>query len=188
MTTFDPDLIRKYRGVLKLAEQGSTEGERNAARNAAAKLEAKFPGLKEAAATPDAREMGADDGAWTPPAGFGMPGINVEAWIRDTLTNLFSSMEANSAATRLAKPLKVAISTSARGRLEITAVMQPAAFDKVVAAVEEDLFKGDDSLIDRWAEQIGKLIAAELATDLRDALNSDEDDDGTDYDDVDDDD
>ena len=181
MTTFDPDLIRKYRGVVKLAEQGSTEGERTAARNAAAKLEAKFPGLKEAAATPDARDMGADDTAWTPPPGFGVPGINVEAWIRDTLSNLFASMESNSAAAKLAKPLKVSIATSARGRLEITAVLQPAAVDAVVDAVEDD-----DAMIDRWAEQIGKQIAAALAADMREALEED-DEDGTDYDDVDDD-
>jgi nucleotide-binding universal stress UspA family protein len=126
--------------------------------------------------------MGADDGAWTPPAGFGVPGINVEAWIRDTLTGLFASMESNSAAAKLAKPLKIAVATSARGRLEITAVMQPAAFDKVVEAVESD-----ESMIDRWAEQIGKLIAAELAAEMREALAA-EDDESTDYDDVDDDD
>lgn len=183
MTTFDPDLIRKYRGVVKLAEQGSTEGERTAARNAAAKLEAKFPGLKEAAAQPDARDMGADDGAWTPPAGFGVPGINVEAWIRDTLTGLFASMEANGTAAKLAKPLKIGVATSARGRLEISAVMQPAAFDKVVEAVEND-----ETMIDRWTEQIGKLIAAELAAEMREALAAEDDDEGTDYDDVDDDD
>lgn len=180
MTTFDPDLIRKYRGVVKLAEQGSTEGERTAARNAAAKLEAKFPGLKEAAAAPDARDMGADESAWTPPAGFGLPGINVEAWIRDTLTNLFSTLESNSAVAKLAKPLKVSVATSARGRLEINAVMAPAAFDAVVDAVD-----ADESMIDRWAEQIGKVIAAALAADMREALEAD-DEDGTEYDDVDD--
>lgn len=172
MSTFDPDLIRKYRAILNLAKKGATEGERAAAQKAADKLTAKFPGLAEAAAAdPRRSDLGdADDPRWTPPPGFGVPGLDVEAWIRETIAGVFASFGQDAKWAKLAKPIKVSIATSERGRLEISATLAPSAFDAVVAAVEDD-----EHGIDRWAEHVGRIIASALAEDLREALEADDD-------------
>jgi hypothetical protein len=184
MTNLDADLIQKYRAVLRLVERGATEGERNAARRAAEKLEGRFPGLKEAAAQADKAEASAGsapdmgDPFAGFPAGFGMPGINIESWIRDTLNGLFATLGRESEYARLAEPLKVEIATSARGRLEIMATLTPTAFDAAVEALRED-----ESGIDKWAEQVGKRIAKELADDMRAAFEDDDEDEDDDYED-----
>lgn len=183
MSSIDPDLIRKYRAILNLATKGATKGERTAAQNAADKLAAKFPGLKEAAAADPRRpDMGdADDPRWTPPPGFGVPGVDVEGWIRETIAGVFASFGRDAKWAKLAKPVKITIATSERGRLEISATLAPSALDAVVDAVEED-----DAGIDRWADHVGRAIAADLAAALREALEAREDDED-DYDDEDDD-
>lgn len=173
MSTFDPDLIRKYRAILNLAKKGATAGERAAAQKAADKLAAKFPGLHDAATVDPRRpDLGdADDPRWTPPPGFGVPGLDVEGWIRETIAGVFASFGQDAKWSKLAKPLKVTIATSERGRLEISATLAPSALDAVVDAVEED-----DTGIDRWADHVGRIIAEALAEELRAAIEAREDD------------
>lgn len=174
----DADLIRKYRAVKALADTGSP-GERENAGRILAKLEERYPGIG-AAAKADAKrqpDLGADE-SWSIPPGVGVPGIKIDGWLRDMLGGLFDSLARDNGIAKLAKPIKVEISQSERGRLEISATLAPAAFKAAIAAIEED-----DNAIDAWARAVGERIAAELADEIRAALSDDGDDDDGDEDD-----
>jgi hypothetical protein len=167
----DADLIRKYRAVQALADTGSP-GERENAARILLKLEERYPGIG-AAAKADAKrqpDLGADDG-WSIPPGVGVPGMRIDGWLRDMLGGLFDSLARDSGIAKLAKPLKVEINQSDRGRLEISATLAPSAFKAAISAIEED-----DNAIDAWARAVGERIAAELADEIRAALNAEDDD------------
>lgn len=166
----DADLIRKYRAVKALADTGSP-GERENAARILTKLEERYPGIAAAARADAVRQpdLGADDD-WAIPPGVGVPGIKIDGWLRDMLGGLFDTLARESTFTKLVKPVKVEIAQSDRGRLEITATLAPAAFREAIAAIEDD-----DNAIDKWARAVGEKIAATLATEIREALNSDDD-------------
>lgn len=54
--TIDPKILERYQKVVNLATEGATAGERSAATKLKDKLEAKYPGIAEAARVSQARE------------------------------------------------------------------------------------------------------------------------------------
>lgn len=80
-TQIPAEKIETYRKVRVLAEEGATPGERASAQRIAANLEAKYPGIREAAAR-DTKRPSVKMPSWTDIAAFAVQAFgSVQSWL-----------------------------------------------------------------------------------------------------------
>jgi hypothetical protein len=192
MAAIDPKILTRYLHVKALAERGGTDGERAAAASLLAGLEAKHPGIREAASAHAAKDAKTDAGAGSDPfAGFagGFPfagdlfggKVSPDDVIRafETLRDLFGADESaegsgddEAVATlrEVAERVEVNLKVSKKGEASLYARLTPDDLEDAADAIETPEHAA------AFAAIVGARVADALRESLMDALfDGDED-------------